>query len=243
MTEHPLLATNCRPAAELHMDTWTDTDREKKTKEDGDTIFHSDLSCLCLWKCSIMASFKVTDQFWQSDHYKVIIASLKVISFDKCVFGCAKFQYVRSLAKVKQNKNKFQILQKGQIPREGSQGTPEEPSGGKKPGGCRRHQGKDMHKLLKRWKIQSFKTKTLLPQGSILWYNRSTAVSWSDNETHTLHTEDSQAAEKGCLPITTLRNWSARGCTVPVLEHKTFALAINRDYFSTVFTSDHRCTI
>ena len=28
-----------------------------------------------------------------------------------------------------------------------------------------------------------------------------------------------------------------------VLEHKTFALAINRDYFSTVFTSDHQCTI
>ena len=27
------------------------------------------------------------------------------------------------------------------------------------------------------------------------------------------------------------------------LEHKTFALAINRDYFSTVFTSDHPCTI
>ena len=51
MTERPLLATNCRPAAELHMDTWTDTDREKKTKEDGgssqrDTIFHCDQSCL-----------------------------------------------------------------------------------------------------------------------------------------------------------------------------------------------------
>ena len=27
------------------------------------------------------------------------------------------------------------------------------------------------------------------------------------------------------------------------LEHKTFALAINRDYFSTVFTSDHPYTI
>ena len=47
MTERPLLATNCRPAEELHMDT----DREKKTKEDGgssqrDTIFHCDQSCL-----------------------------------------------------------------------------------------------------------------------------------------------------------------------------------------------------
>ena len=28
-----------------------------------------------------------------------------------------------------------------------------------------------------------------------------------------------------------------------LVEHKTFALAINRDYFSTVFTSDHPCTI
>ena len=26
-----------------------------------------------------------------------------------------------------------------------------------------------------------------------------------------------------------------------LLEHKTFALAINRDYFRTVFTSDHPC--
>ena len=30
---------------------------------------------------------------------------------------------------------------------------------------------------------------------------------------------------------------------VYVLEHKTFALAINCDYFSTVFTSDHPRTI
>ena len=85
--------------------TWTQTEKRKQKKMEAalqrDTIFHSDLSCLCLWKCSIMASFKVTDQFWQSDHYKVIIASFKVISFDKCVFGCAKFQYVRGLAKVK----------------------------------------------------------------------------------------------------------------------------------------------
>ena len=28
-----------------------------------------------------------------------------------------------------------------------------------------------------------------------------------------------------------------------ILEHKTFALAINRDYLSTVFTSDHKCTV
>ena len=31
------------------------------------------------------------------------------------------------------------------------------------------------------------------------------------------------------------------GQTGPLLEHKTFGLAINRDYLSMVFTSDHPC--
>ena len=31
--------------------------------------------------------------------------------------------------------------------------------------------------------------------------------------------------------------------SVSILEHKTFALAINRDYFGTVFTSDNPCTV
>ena len=49
-----MLATNCRPAAELHMDTWThgqtQTEKKKQKKMEAalqrDTIFHSDLSCL-----------------------------------------------------------------------------------------------------------------------------------------------------------------------------------------------------
>ena len=40
-----------------------------------------------------------------------------------------------------------------------------------------------------------------------------------------------------------IRNFGALVLGELELEHKTFALAINCDYFSTVFISDHPCTI
>ena len=36
-------------------------------------------------------------------------------------------------------------------------------------------------------------------------------------------------------------NYDSKFISVLALEHKTFGLAINRDYFRTVFTSDHPC--